>query len=60
MTSINIELALSYVKLSLSSLKIYMCNLMAWLNQQIVGTNCAPIIADLFLYSYEMDFMSNL
>ena len=31
--------------------------------QQIVGipmgTNCAPLIADLFLYSYEMDFMSN-
>ena len=32
--------------------------------QQIVGihmgTNCAQIIADLFLYCYERDFMSNL
>ena len=25
-----------------------------------MGTNCAPIIVDLFLYCYEMDFMSNL
>ena len=25
-----------------------------------VGTNCAPLIADLFLYCYERDFMSNL
>ena len=25
-----------------------------------MGTNCAPLIADLFLYSYERDFMSNL
>ena len=25
-----------------------------------MGTNCAPIIADLFLYCYERDFMSNL
>ena len=32
--------------------------------QQIVGilidTNCAPPIADLFLYCYHRDFMSNL
>ena len=32
--------------------------------QQIVGipmdTNCAPFIADLFLYCYERDFMSDL
>ena len=25
-----------------------------------MGTNCAPLIADLFLYCYESDFMSNL
>ena len=25
-----------------------------------MGTNCAPLIADLFLFSYERDFMSNL
>ena len=24
------------------------------------GTNCAPLIADLFLYCYEGDFMSDL
>ena len=32
--------------------------------QQLVGipmgTNCAPLISDLFLYCYEGDFMSNL
>ena len=32
--------------------------------QQIVGihmsTNCDPLIADLFLYCYERDFLSNL
>ena len=32
--------------------------------QQIVGipigTNCAPLIVDLFLYCYERDFMSDL
>ena len=32
--------------------------------QQIVGipmgTNCAPLITDLFLYCYERDFMSDL
>ena len=32
--------------------------------QQIVGipmgTNCAPLIADWFLFCYERDFMSNL
>ena len=25
-----------------------------------IGTKCAPLIADLFLYCYERDFMSNL
>ena len=25
-----------------------------------VGINCAPLIADLFLFCYERDFMSNL
>ena len=25
-----------------------------------MGTNCAPLIADLFLFCYEKDFMSNL
>ena len=26
----------------------------------LVGTNCTPLIADLFLFCYERDFMSNL
>ena len=25
-----------------------------------VGTNCAPILADLFLYSYEKEFLDKL
>ena len=25
-----------------------------------VGTNCAPLLADLFLYSYETDFLDKL
>jgi hypothetical protein len=25
-----------------------------------MGTNCAPLLADLFLYSYEADFMQGL
>jgi hypothetical protein len=32
--------------------------------QQVVsipmGTNCAPLLADLFLYSYESEFLQNL
>ena len=55
-------LFLSYVKLLLSSWKIYMCNFDGMVFQQIVGipvgTNCAPLISDLFLYCYERVFMS--
>ena len=25
-----------------------------------MGTNCAPLVADLFLYCYEKDFMQSL
>ena len=25
-----------------------------------MGTNCAPLLADLFLYSYEAEFLQNL
>ena len=46
MTRIDVGLALSYVKLLLSSWKTYMCNLMAWFIN--------------FLYCYERDFMSDL
>ena len=66
MTRINVRLALSLVKLLLSSWKIYTSYVQFgdMVYQQIVGipmgTNCAPLIADLFLYCYERDFMSNL
>ena len=50
MTRINVGLALSYVKFILSSWKTYMCNLKA-------GTKCAQLIADLFLFCYERDFV---
>ena len=26
----------------------------------LIGTNCAPLVADLFLYSYEADFVQHL
>ena len=26
----------------------------------LMGTNCAPLLADLFLYSYESDFLDNM
>ena len=42
----------------------YICAIWCMVYQQIVGipmgTNCAPLITDLFLYCYERDFMSNL
>ena len=52
-TRVNVGFTLSFVKLLLSSLKLYMqFDFMVY--QQIVGiatgTNCAPLIADLFLY----------
>ena len=41
----------------------YICAIDGMVYQQIVGipmgTNCAPLIANLFLYCYERDFMSN-
>ena len=41
----------------------YMCNLMSWYTKIFgitIGTNCVPLLIDLFLYCYERDFMSNL
>ena len=59
MTRINVGLARSYVKLLLSSWKTYV-QFDGMIYQQIVeipmGTYCAPLIADLFLYFYERDF----
>ena len=26
----------------------------------LIGTNCAPLVADLFMFCYERDFMSSL
>ena len=63
MSRINVGLARSYVKLLLSSWKTYMCNLMAWYINKKWGFLWAPIvlqIADLFLYCYERDFISDL
>ena len=63
MSRIYVGLELNYVKLLLSSLKIYMCNLMAWYTNKKWGflwALTAPLIADLFLYCYKRDFMSNL
>ena len=55
---------LSYVKLLLSSLENTYVQFDGIVYQQIVGipmgTNCAPLRADLFLYCYERDFMSDL
>ena len=63
MTRINVGLARSYVNLLLSLWKTYV-QFDGMVYQQIVGipmgTNCAPLIADLFLYCYERDFMSDL
>ena len=65
MTRINVGLALSYVKLLLSSWKTYHSfQFEGIVFQQIVeipiGTNCAPLIADLFSFCYDRDFMSIL
>ena len=41
-----------------------MCKLKAWSINKYSGfpidTNCAPIIADVFIYCYERDYMSDL
>ena len=54
-----------YVKFLLSSWKTYnYVQFDGMVYQQIVGipigTNCAPFIADSFLYCYERDIMSDL
>ena len=28
--------------------------------KSVLGTNCAPLVADLFLFCYERDFMKSL
>ena len=59
----HVGLALSYVSFYFPHGNIYV-QFDAIVYQQIVGipmgTNCAPLIADLFRYCYEKDFMSNL
>ena len=48
----------------LDVLFLYEINKYIYIYQQIVGipmgTNCAPLLADLFLYSYEADFVQHL
>ena len=60
MTRINVELCEAFTFLKEN---IY-AQFDSMVYQQIVeipmGTNCAPLIADLFLYCYERDFMSDL
>ena len=62
MTRRNVGLALSFVFSFLVENTYVQFEGMVY--QQIVGitmgTNCAPLIADLFLYCFERDFMSNL
>ena len=64
MTRINVGLALSYVKLFLKENIYVQFEGMVHVYQQKVGnsmgTNCASLIADLFLFCFERDFMSNL
>ena len=64
MTHINVVLALSYVKLFTFLMESIYVQFEGMVYQQIVGipmgTNCALLIADLFLFCYESDFMSNL
>ena len=62
----NVGLAPSYVKLFFPMENIYMLYVQfeGMVYQQIVGIpmglNCAPLKADMFLFCYERDFMSNL
>ena len=64
MTRIDVGLARSYVKLLTFLLENIYVQFDGMVYQQIVGipmgTNCAPLIADLFLYCCERDFMSDL
>ena len=64
MTRMHVALALSCVKLFTFLMENIYVQFDGMVYQQIVGipmgTNCAPLIADLFLYCYERDFMSNL
>ena len=65
MTCVNFGRVPSYVKLLLSSWKTYnYVQFEGMIYQQIVGipmdTNCAQLIADLFLFCYERELMSNL
>jgi hypothetical protein len=43
---------------------VYLCTIWQYVYRQVVGillsTNCAPIIAYLFLYCYESQFMAKI
>ena len=64
MTRIDVGLARSYVKLFTFVTENIYVQFDGMVYQQIVripmGTNCAPLIADSFLYCYERGFMSDL
>ena len=64
MTRIDVVLGRSYVKLLLFFMENIYVQFDGMVYQQIVGipmgTNYAPLIADLFLHCYARDFMSDL
>jgi hypothetical protein len=49
----------------INMLEFFICNIFVMFGGRVfqqtvgipMGTNCSPLIADLFLYSYEADFM---
>ena len=63
MTRIHVGLALSYVKILLFVENVYVQFHGVVYQQKVgipIGTNCSQLIADVFLYCYEKDFMPNL
>ena len=71
-TIITVKLSLAFVKY----IVLYVCDALTFLLDNIfirfgtklyrqevgipMGTNCAPLVADLFLFCYERDFMMSL
>ena len=63
MTRINVGLDLSYVILSLLPWKTYVqfeCMVYKQIMGISLGTNCASLIAELFIFCYERYFISSL
>ena len=63
MTRINVGLVLSCEDFTFLMENIYVQFEGIVYQQKVgipMGTNCAPLIADFFLFCYQRDFMSNL